>query len=376
MTIALVFSAILIVAGVVIAKRKGGDEWGFSLFSLAVLLCSFITPILISLISNPIFYTRYITVLNGLFLLPLSLGISLLPRKWLQAAALGIFALANLPAMRDVYVQYFNPPMDQAANYLENEMQPGEPIVTSELLSMGPGVYYLPQASHYNTKSIAGDLVEQQLKIPFSPDLHRDGDVDQLVSTHQAFWYVTCNNGLQKDIGMILHGEEGWEESGEAKVFWGSYMSASVTVRKVVYTGQVATPTFGKLNLHISGIRPPGNLLIALFNNEASYPTQPSSIAYPSFSDTEMTYTFDGLSFGDYVIYVFHDENYNKSPDRDLETGLFSEGYGWANMDKVDLSSAEAVRDQTSFNSIKYIFDVDGETIEINLLYPPFPWQN
>ena len=89
-----------------------------------------------------------------------------------------------------------------------------------------------------------------------------------------------------------------------------------------------------------------------------------------------MTYTFDGLSFGDYVIYVFHDENYNKSPDRDLETGLFSEGYGWANMDKVDLSSAEAVRDQTSFNSIKYIFDVDGETIEINLLYPPFPWQN
>lgn len=376
MTIVLVFSGILIAAGLVIAKVKAGDEWTFGVFVLAVLLCSFIAPILISLVSSPIFYARYITVLDGLFLLILSLGISLLPGKWLQVAALGLFALANLSTMRNVYVQYFNPPMDRAAEYLRKEIQPGDPIVTSELLSMGPAVYYLPQAVHYNTKSITGDLVEQQLKAPFSPELYRDQDVDNLLSTHQSFWYVTCSNGLAKSIGVILHGEEGWEASGEPITFSGPYSQAGITVTKYVYTGVVAAPTFGRLNLHITGLRPAGNLLIALFNDEAAYPTQPSSVAYLGFSDTEMTYTFDGLSFGDYVIYVFHDENNNKSPDRDSGTGLFSEGYGWANMDKVDLRYVESVREGTNFDNIKYAFDEDGKTVEIKIYYAPFPWQN
>jgi uncharacterized protein (DUF2141 family) len=376
LTSILVFSAVLIVVGLVIAKRKAGDEWRFGVFTLVVLLCSFISPILISLVSSPIFYARYIVVLDGLFLLLLSLGISLLPGKWiLQVTALGLFAFANLPTLRNIYTQSFNPPVDRAAEYLTNEMQPGDPIVTSELLSMGPAIHYLPQAAHYNTKSITGDLVEQQLKIPFSPDLHGDQDVDTLVSTHQPFWYVTCSNGLAKNIGMILHGEEGWEVSGEPVTFSGPFSQAGVTVTKYVYTGVVAAPSFGKLNLHITGLKPPGNLLIALFSDEASYPVQPSSVVFTAFSDTEITYTFDGLSFGDFVIYVFHDENNNKAPDRDSETGLFSEGYGWANMDKVDLRYVESVRNQTNFDNIKYAFDEDGQTVEIKIYYPPFPWQ-
>jgi uncharacterized protein (DUF2141 family) len=377
MTFVLVFSAILIVVGLVLAKLRAGDEWAFGLLVLAVFLCSFISPILISLVSNPIFLARYVTVLDGLFLLLLSLGISLLPRKWLQVAAFGLFALANVSTMRDVYTLYFNPPMKRAADYLKDKIQPGEPIVTSELLSMGPGIYYLPQADHYNTKSIAGDLVEQQLKIPFSPGLHRDQDVDDLLSTHpSSFWYITANNGLAKSIGAILKGEQGWEVSGEPITFAEPFSSVSVTVSKYVYNGRVAAPTYGKLNLHITGLRPPGNLLIALFNDAGNYPVQPSSVAFTGFSNAEITYTFDGLSFGDYVIYVFHDENNNKSPDRDSETSLFSEGYGWANMDKVDLRSAAAVREGTSFNNIKYPFDEDGKTVEIKIYYAPFPWQN
>ena len=377
MTSVLVFSAILVVVGLVIAKPKSGDEWTFGLFVLVVLACSFISPILISLVSSPIFYARYIVVLDGLFLLLLSLGISLLPGKWIfQVAALGVFVFANVPTLRNIYTQSFNPPVNRAIDYLKKEIQPGDPIVTSELLSMGPAVYYLPQTAHYNTKSIAGDLVEQQLKIPFAPNLHKDQDVDNLLSTHSSFWYVTCSNGLAKSIGAVLKGEEGWEVSGEPITFSGPFAQADVTVTKYVYTGVLAAPTFGKLNLHITGLRPPGNLLIALFNEEASYPAQPSSVAFTAFNDTETTYTFDGLSFGDYVIYVFHDENNNKAPDRESETDLFSEGYGWANMDKVDLRYVESVKEGTNFDNIKYPFDEDGKTVEIKIDYPPFPWQN
>jgi uncharacterized protein (DUF2141 family) len=84
----------------------------------------------------------------------------------------------------------------------------------------------------------------------------------------------------------------------------------------------------------------------------------------------------DDLSFGDYVIYVFHDENNNKSPDRDRASGLFTEGYGWANEDKVDLSSSGSMLAGTSFNNIKYAFEKDGQVVQIKILYPPFPWQD
>jgi hypothetical protein len=104
-----------------------------------------------------------------------------------------------------------------------------------------------------------------------------------------------------------------------------------------------------------------------------SYPVQPSSVVFTGLNDTETTYAFDRLSFGDYVIYVFHDENNNRMPDRDSETDLFGEGYGCANMDKLDLTSAEAVRERTRFNDLKYTFDEDGEIVEVNMYYAPFP---
>ena len=175
---------------------------------------------------------------------------------------------------------------------------------------------------------------------------------------------------------MIFHGIEGWEASGTPRTFSEPFASASVTVTKYIYTGRIAAPTYGNMNLNITGLRPPGNLLIALFNEEGIYPAQPSSVAYTPFSSTEMTYTFNGLSFGDYVIFVFHDENNNRSPDRDSATNLFTEGYGLANMDKVDLSSAAAVLAGTGFYNIKVPFDEDGQTVEIKVLYPPFPWQD
>jgi hypothetical protein len=45
-------------------------------------------------------------------------------------------------------------------------------------------------------------------------------------------------------------------------------------------------------------------------------------------------------------------------------------------MDKSDLQSAEVVKESTSFDNIKYAFDEDGKTVEIKIMYPPFPWQN
>jgi len=373
MAIVLVFSAILIVVGLVIAKVKAGDEWAFGVFALLVLLCSFVSPILISLVSRPIFYERYITILDGLFLLLLSLGISLLPRKWLQVAAFGFFALANVSTLRDVYTQYFNLPMNQVADYLKKEIHPGDPILTSELLSMGPAAFYFPEAANFNTKSSTADALEQQLKVPFNSYLHRNQEVDNLVSTHQSFWYVTCNNGVAKSIAIILHGEQGWEVSGEPKTFSERFSANSVTAAKYVYTGRVMTPTYGTLNLHITGLRPPGSIIIIL---KSDYTLNFSRSVTMGFDSTEMTFAVDALYFGDYVVQVIHDENNNKTVDLDSETGLISEGFGMVNVDKLDLRDAAAVKEASAFDNLKYSFDETGKTVEMKMYYAPFPWQD
>jgi 4-amino-4-deoxy-L-arabinose transferase-like glycosyltransferase len=372
MAAVLIFSALLIIIGLVIAKGKAGNEWAFGLFTLAVLLCSFVTPILISLVSKPIFYERYVTVLDGLFLLLISLGIGLLPRKWLQVAAVGLFALANVSTMRNVYTQYFNLPMNQVAEYLKKQINPGDAIVTSELFSMGPAVYYLPEAGNFNTKSSTGDALEQQLKIPFSPFLHRDQEVDNLVSSQQSFWYVTCNNGVAKDIRMILHGGRGWEVSREPKTFSEPFSINSVTVTKYIYTGRIVEPTYGTLNLHITGLRPPGNLII---NLKTDYSLNFSRSVSIPFKNTEMTYAVEMLYFGDYVIQVIHDENNNDTADLDSKTGLISEGFGMVNMDKLDLRDAAAVKAGSTYDNLKFNFDEEGKTVEIKMYYSPFPWQ-
>ncbi len=373
MAAVLIYSAVLILAGLAIARFKAGDAWPFSLLVLLALLCSFISPILISLVMNPIFYARYITVLDGLFLLLLSLGISLLPRKWLQVAALGLFALANVPTLINVYTQYFNLPMNQVADYLKKDIHPGDAIVTSDLLAMGPAVYYLPEAGNFNTKSSTGDELEQQLKVPFSPFLHRDAEVDTLVAAHQSFWYVTCDNGVAKDIRLILRGERGWEASGEPVIFSESFSPNSVTATKYIYTGRVVAPTFGTLNLHITGLRPPGHLIIRL---KADYTQNFSRSVSMAFDSTETTYAVDALYFGDYVIQVIHDENNNQTADLDSDSGLFSEGFGMVNLEKLDLRNATVVKEGSASNDLKYAFDENGKTVEIKMYYPPFPWQN
>ena len=129
---------------------------------------------------------------------------------------------------------------------------------------------------------------------------------------------------------------------------------------------------FGTLNLHITGLRPPGNIII---NVKADATKNFSQSVYMSFNSAEVTYAVDGLYFGDYVIQVIHDQNNNRIADVDNETGLFLEGFGMANLDKLDLHSAVALKTGSTFDNLKYAFEKDGDTIEIMMYYPPFPWQ-
>jgi uncharacterized protein (DUF2141 family) len=379
MDIALLLSLILIVCGVAFAKkRKAEKELTFNLFLLFVYLCTLFTTIIVSLVIAPIFYSRYMMVCMGLFLFLVSLGISLLPGRYLQLAALGLFVFLNVFTLRDVYTQQFNFFMKGVAQDLQNEIQPGDLIITSDSYSMGPALYYFPQAVHYYSNNSREARFAHVLK-PFIPPLHYEEGLKDLLSTHQSFWYITCNTGLSKNTWTILKGEQGWETYLKPKTYSEPYSPVVFTVQKYIYTGQENVRR-GTLTVHITGLKPRGALFAVLYDKESPFWNGPLSkmappyrFEYVTVEKEEMLYTFDGLEYGEYVLVLAQDENENHVHDFDHEGRLPVEGMFILNYEKMDLSLG---LEDFTFDKLKFMFNEPEKTIEAKMLYPPFAGQS
>jgi len=152
-------------------------------------------------------------VVSGLFLLLVSLGMGMLPTKYLPWVAAGLFAILNASTLKDIYTQYYNHPMRQLVEKLDGAVQPGDLIVTSDSYSLGPAFYYWPQAVHYYQNNPIEAQWGDVLK-PFVPPLHYEKDLPELLATRETFWYITCSPGASLPIVDVLKGVRGWEPWG------------------------------------------------------------------------------------------------------------------------------------------------------------------
>jgi hypothetical protein len=213
--LALALAILLAVSGLVIAWRKGnGREAGFGRYVLLAYLGVVISTLLVSVFLFPLFFSRYLLVVSGLFLLLVALGIGMLPGKYLPWVAVGVFALLNVFTIKDISTQYYNHPMRQLVEKLDGAIQPGDLVITTESYSLGPAFYYLPQAVHYYKnnpyESPWGDVLN-----PFVPPLHYETDLWELLAARKSFWYITCETTYSAlPIGKVLMGTPGWQADG------------------------------------------------------------------------------------------------------------------------------------------------------------------
>ncbi len=235
MSAVVLFSIGLIIGGLIIAKRKNHkEELVFGLFLLLTSLFAIQTPILISRILMPIFWPRYTIVYTGLLLLLLSVSISVLPHRAMRFAAVGIFAVLNLFTLKDVYTEQFNEPAKDVYQSLREEIQPGDLIVSTDAYTVGPMLYYFPDAEHY---FYVNDIEAQwdQMFTPFADHLHTEAELDDLLAAHQSFWYITSSAGLSKPSSAFLR--DGWEESARPRTYSKTFAFRSFTIEKFTYTG-------------------------------------------------------------------------------------------------------------------------------------------
>ncbi|MFN2285460.1 MAG: hypothetical protein ACK2UQ_13645, partial [Anaerolineae bacterium] len=189
---------------------------------------------LVSLFMFPLFFSRYLLVVSGLFLLLVVLGLGRLPGKYLPWIVAVLFALLNTFTIKDIYTQYFNHPMRQLVEKLDRAVQPGDLVITSDSYSLGPAFYYLPQAVHYHQNNPYearwGDVLN-----PFVPPLHYEEDLPELLATHKAFWYITCNTGASLPIWEVLQWAPGWERSGSRVIATEPYSPIMFTAQKYAH---------------------------------------------------------------------------------------------------------------------------------------------
>ena len=235
--LAFALAALLCISGLVLAGRKSaGREAGFGRLALLTYLGVVATTLLVSLFLMPLFFSRYLLVVAGLFLLLVALGLGKLPGKYLPWIVVGLFAILNGFTIKNIYTEYFNHPMRQLVEKLDGAVQPNDLILTSDSYSLGPAFYYWPKAVHYyqNNPYEArwGDVLD-----PFVPPLHYEKDLPELLATHSSFWYITCNTGASLPIEIVLQGTPGWEPSGMPVSVYEPYSPIHFKAQKYVHKG-------------------------------------------------------------------------------------------------------------------------------------------
>jgi uncharacterized protein (DUF2141 family) len=121
----------------------------------------------------------------------------------------------------------------------------------------------------------------------------------------------------------------------------------------------------------VTGLEPNGqNVFFVLYDHGPLSPTAPGKVDSVSVEETEATYTFYGLPYGDYAIVILHDLNGNNNYDVDPETGMPLDGFYIVNQDKLD--NPQDFKQQITVDQIKFHVDQPEMTIEALMDYPPF----
>ncbi len=374
MIAALAVSAALILWGVFDAwRRRDAEARTTGALLLFVYVGTIAAGIVLSLVLRPVLFHRYLIVCTGVVAMLVAMGSARLPGRAPSWAALGAFALLNATTFRDVTTQTLNAPMRQVTTDLRYALLPGDLIITSDSWSLGPAMYYLPEAVFYHTDNPWEARWGQILEV-LVPPLHREEGLEQLLSGRGSFWTLTCSIGMAKGISQIVDDDGGWEPQGDPHVWrklpYGAY---GFTAQRYVRTGK--KPGGGTLEVRLTGLRPGGHLYVNLFDR-APLQTRPARWKRLHVDGPELGFRLGGLEDGDYALVVLHDEDGNGNWDLDTRLrpieGSFAVNGEKAISDAVaaGMKREDLGLDAYSWDNLRFPFAGPVQVIEGRMSYP------
>ncbi|MBN1962543.1 MAG: glycosyltransferase family 39 protein [Deltaproteobacteria bacterium] len=372
MAVAFIISLTLIIFGVIISRQKQKTTtFNFVIMSLVVYCGTIFVAIIMSLISVPIFYSRYMVVLSGVFALLIGLGIGQLTRLKLYVATIVLLTILQSFTLKDLYTHQFNLPFKQVRQVLQKELKPGDLLITSDCFTVGPAYYYFPQAINYYSSNVVEAQRDEILRV-MSPRLRYNQGLKELLASHKPFWSLTDSSGLSRNVYDILVHEPGWEIEGKSRTFTDPkpYSFLSFTLAKYVYTGRDnSSLKKGTLKLHLTGLKSTATVIAMLFTSFPPLDDKTPPYRYQLFSvtDNQVQGDINGLNYGEYALVVWQDENRNTRWD--WKDGQPNEGVWILNHEKTDPKLG--VKGFT-FDVIKFAFYQPELMVTGKIAYPPF----
>ena len=99
----------------------------------------------------------------------------------------------------------------------------------------------------------------------------------------------------------------------------------------VFFEPVIADTTTGALEVNITGLHSnKGKIHIALYDNAEAFPKEGRFVIKKLLSANQKSLVINGLSFGNYAIAAFHDENDNGKLDKNI-FGIPTEPYAFSN---------------------------------------------
>lgn len=129
-------------------------------------------------------------------------------------------------------------------------------------------------------------------------------------------------------------------------------------------TPQSATAT---LTIRVTGVRNnKGRIALALFQNEAGFPGDGSKAVRLQQAEIDAQtlsaqFVLEGVSYGQYAVSVFHDENRNGKLDKNF-VGAPKEGYGASNNPRKRMGPPP-------FEQARFSLNQPAQSIDIKLMY-------
>jgi uncharacterized protein (DUF2141 family) len=202
------------------------------------------------------------------------------------------------------------------------------------------------------------------------PFFHEEADWKKLFPEYRTFWYITSNAGASKRVGEILQYRRDWEVVQGPEIISEPSQHINFTATQYAIVEKKETTQSGSITVRLTGLRPVGNMLIALHNGPFGDFRRPLRFDMLGVTKKELTYTFYNVEYGEYAVIFAHDENKNNNFDMDSNDELPLEGIWFSNPQNLN---SEQLRRKSSvtFDKTKFSLQEPSRTLEGKMLYPP-----
>lgn len=178
--------AVMLLVGLVYALRRRQEAAPAIIFLLSY-LAVFAAAVGFSLAVKPILVNRYMLPVTGLWMAAAAYALSQFRREIVVTAMIILF-LANASTLVSVYQDRYNGPMQEVADFMTAQLQPGDIILHTDEHTAGTFAYYLPNNA-------------QLLFQPPGSNIHMDGavfpnvemvtDLESVIARGKRIWLAT-----------------------------------------------------------------------------------------------------------------------------------------------------------------------------------------